>query len=80
MSDKVDKPEHYTYGKYECIDVIKEITKGLAGSQAFCLGNCLKYLWRWQHKNGVEDLKKARRYLDIVIEEFEEEAEHGKVR
>ena len=73
--DRVNKPEHYAYGKYECIDVIKEVTKGLAGSQAFCLGNCLKYLWRWQHKNGVEDLKKAKWYLERVIKEFEDNKE-----
>lgn len=75
MADQVNKPEHYTYGKYECIDVIKEVTKGLVGSQAFCLGNCLKYLWRWQHKNGVEDLKKAKWYLERVIKEFEDNRE-----
>lgn len=72
MSDVVNNPKHYTYGKYECIDVIKELTQSLAGAQAFCMGNCLKYLWRWQYKNGVEDLKKARWYLNRVIEEFEE--------
>lgn len=72
MTDVVNKPEHYTYGKYECIDVIKEVTKNISGVQAFCLGNCLKYIWRWQHKNGIEDLKKARWYLDKVIKDFEE--------
>lgn len=75
MGDVVNNPNHYTYGKYECIDVIKELTKGLAGSQAFCLGNCLKYLWRWQYKNGVEDLKKAKWYLERVIKEFEDNKE-----
>lgn len=75
MGDVVNNPNHYTYGKYECIDVIKEITKGLAGSQAFCMGNCIKYLWRWQYKNGVEDLKKAKWYLERVIKEFEDNKE-----
>ena len=65
--DNVNKPEHYTYSKYECIDVIKEITKDLNGEEAFCIGNAIKYLWRWKHKNGIEDVKKARWYLDRLI-------------
>lgn len=65
--DNVNKPEHYTYSKYECIDVIKEITKDLTGEEAFCIGNAIKYLWRWKHKNGIEDVKKARWYLDRLI-------------
>ena len=65
--DNVNKPQHYTYGEYECIDVIKEITKDLTGEEAFCIGNAIKYLWRWKHKNGIEDVKKARWYLDRLI-------------
>lgn len=72
MTNNVEKPEHYTYGKYECIDVIKEITKDLTGEEAFCIGNAIKYLWRWKHKNGVEDIKKAKWYLDKLIKELEE--------
>lgn len=63
----VIKPSHYTYGKYECIDIIEDLTKNLAGRQAFCLGNTIKYLWRYQHKNGIEDLKKAKWYLERLI-------------
>lgn len=71
--DNVNKPNHYTYGKYECIDVIKDITEGNAanGIEAFCLGNVLKYLWRYKHKNGTEDLKKAMWYLEKLIKESE---------
>lgn len=73
MSDNVSKPSHYTYGKLECIDVIKEITNGndTIGIEAFCLGNVIKYLWRYKHKNGLEDLKKAKWYLDRLIKENE---------
>lgn len=73
MSDNVNKPNHYTYGKLECIDVIKEITDGndAIGIEAFCLGNVIKYLWRYKHKNGTEDLKKARWYLERLIKESE---------
>ena len=34
----------------------------------FCEGNAIKYLCRWKNKNGVEDLKKARHYIDLLIE------------
>lgn len=76
MTDNINRPEHYTYGKYECIDVVHELTKDLAGIQAFALGNTLKYLWRFTHKNGVEDLEKARWYLDRLIKEFKEPKEN----
>ena len=68
MQDNVNKPEHYTYGKYECIDVIKEVTFNLTGEEAFCIGNALKYIWRWRHKNGTEDIKKAVWYLNRIIQ------------
>jgi hypothetical protein len=68
MQDNVNKPEHYTYGKYECIDVIKEVTSDLTGEEAFCIGNALKYIWRWRHKNGTEDIKKAIWYLNRIIQ------------
>lgn len=73
MGDNVDKPDHYTYGKLECIDAIREVTNGNAatGIEAFCLGNVLKYLWRYKHKNGIEDLKKAKWYLERLIKENE---------
>lgn len=34
----------------------------------FCEGNAIKYLTRWRAKNGVEDLKKARHFIDLLIE------------
>jgi hypothetical protein len=65
--DRVNHPAHYTQGKYEVIDVIEDGTKNLKGIQAVCVGNVLKYVLRFQYKNGVEDLKKARFYLDKLI-------------
>ena len=79
MTDNINRPEHYTYGKFECVDVIHELTQELAGIQAFCLGNTIKYLWRFQHKNGVEDLEKARWYLDRLIKEFKEPKEDYRI-
>jgi hypothetical protein len=69
VKDNVNHPSHYTQGAIECIDAIKEATKGLLGIEAVCTANIIKYVWRWKFKNGVEDLRKARWYLDRLIEE-----------
>lgn len=71
VSDMVERPPHYTQGKVECIDAIESATEGLTGIHAFCVGNVIKYIWRYQHKNGVEDLRKARWYLDRIIASME---------
>lgn len=67
MTDNVNHPSHYTGGKVECIDALEAATQNLAGIEAVCTANAIKYLWRWKQKNGVEDLKKARWYLDKLI-------------
>ncbi len=59
--DNVENPVHYTQGKIQPIDFIESQNLG------FHEANCVKYLTRWKHKNGVEDLKKARWYLDRLI-------------
>ena len=69
VKDNVNHPSHYTQGAIECIDAIKEATKGLLGIEAVCTANIIKYVWRWKFKNGVEDLRKARWYLDRLIDE-----------
>ena len=63
----VSHPLHYTYGGIECIDAIDAVTKGLEGADAFCTGQVIKYMWRWKHKNGLEDLQKAQWYLNRLI-------------
>ena len=70
MIDNVNHPSHYV-GKIECIDAIEDVTSELKGLQAVCTANVLKYIWRWNKKNGVEDLKKARWYLDKLINSLE---------
>jgi len=64
--DPVNSPDHYTFGGIETIDYLqaKLSAEEFAG---FCRGNVLKYLSRSAHKNGVEDLKKARWYLNQLI-------------
>ena len=64
--DNVNSPNHYQ-GKVECIDCIESATAGLNGIEAFCTGNAIKYLYRWKRKNGIEDLKKAKWYIDKII-------------
>jgi hypothetical protein len=65
--DAVNHPSHYTAGKVECIDAI-EAALGVDGLRAFCRGNAIKYLWRAGAKGDlVEDLRKARWYLDREI-------------
>jgi len=71
--DAVEHPAHYNAGKVECIDALEAATTGLMGIEAICTGNAIKYLWRWKLKGGVEDLKKARWYIERLINQLEEE-------
>ena len=71
--DVVAKPEHYNTNLpegVEVIDIIAAQTASLSGMQAVAQANLIKYTLRWQKKNGVEDLKKARYYLDRLIGEL----------
>ena len=72
MSDNVNHPNHYNQGGIECIDAIKAATVGKTGIEAFCVGNAIKYLWRYEEKNGVEDVKKAKWYIERLIKDLEE--------
>ena len=69
--DVVNKPAHYNQGSVECIDALKSAL-GNEGFKSYCRGACLKYLWRTEHKNGVEDLKKCEWYLKRLIQICEE--------
>lgn len=65
--DPVNSPSHYTKGGIEPLEYIQA---KLTAEQydGYLIGNILKYVSRWQHKNGVEDLKKAAFHLDRLIE------------
>ena len=67
VNDAVNRPSHYTTGEIEVIDYIvdKLTPEQLEG---YCIGNSIKYISRYRHKNGVEDLKKAVWYLNYWIE------------
>tara|TARA_Y100000004_G_C8809394_1_gene366973 strand:- start:107 stop:418 length:312 start_codon:yes stop_codon:yes gene_type:complete len=67
-TNPVTKPEHYNKGGIEAIDYIKQQLG--AGFGDYCSGNVMKYLHRYKYKNGIEDLRKARQYLDWLIEDM----------
>lgn len=70
QSDNVNHPSHYNESGVECIEAIRA-TLG-DGFQDYCKGNVMKYLWRYKYKNGLEDLQKARVYLNWMIESIEQ--------
>lgn len=71
--DMVNSPKHYQSSTgLEVIDVIEAFTDGLNGVEATDTGNVIKYICRWNHKNGLEDLKKAQWYLNHLINHIEE--------
>lgn len=72
MPDPIN-PAHYISpdGTMETIDVIEAFTSDLQGIEAVCTANALKYICRWHHKNGVEDLKKAEWYIQKLIYHLE---------
>lgn len=70
----ISHPPHYqSVDGLEVIDVIKAFTEDLRGIEAVDTGNALKYICRWKHKNGVQDLQKAMWYLQHLINHIEKE-------
>ena len=67
--EKVDHPAHYNQGRFEVIDVIEDWNLN------FCEGNVVKYVARHRHKGEpLEDLRKARWYIDRLIQAASDEA------
>ena len=75
MTDAIN-PTHYTRGAVECIDAIEAATVDKRGIEAACTANIIKYLWRYEAKNGIEDVKKARWYLERLLAHLDK-AEFG---
>ena len=72
IEDMVNHPCHYiSETGLEAIDVIEAFTFDLKGIEATDTGNVLKYMCRWKSKNGLEDLKKAKWYLNHLINHVE---------
>ena len=72
--DVVNKPPHYQ-GEVEAIDSIKA-AMSYEAFKGYCQGNALKYIIRYDRKNGVEDLRKAEWYINRLIKHLE----NGKIR
>jgi Ribonuclease G/E len=71
MSDVVNKPPHYNKGDIECINAI-EASMTKEEFSGYLKGNVLKYIWRYNNKGKPkEDLKKAKWYLERLIENYE---------
>jgi len=67
MHDPVNSPIHYADGNgIECIEAI-EASMSIEEFKGFLKGNVQKYVWRYAQKNGAEDLKKAKWYLERLI-------------
>ena len=69
--DAVNHPSHYNYGDIETIDFIEQVTKHYNPNVAYHIGNAIKYLARSPHKNGKEDVDKARWYIERAFENWD---------
>lgn len=65
--ESVDIRQQKHYNQYK----IQPITFIVENKLSFCAGNAVKYILRHKEKNGIEDLKKAKVYIDYMIEEIE---------
>lgn len=75
MNDPVNHPDHYTKGGIECIDAI-HASMTEEEYEGYLKGQVIKYVWRYRNKwNPAEDLKKARFYLDRLIQQIGEKDE-----
>lgn len=70
MTDPVNHPEHYTSGNIECLDAIKSALGD--NYKYYVQGNLIKYIWRFNHKNGLQDLQKAQFYLNDLIHTYDD--------
>ena len=63
------KPDHYGGSEIDVIDFCQ------ANNLDFMQGNVIKYVFRYKNKNGLEDLEKAKEYIDRMIENLLDEEE-----
>lgn len=79
VNELLIKPSYYMKGGIECKDLIAIMLEDVSGINAFNLGNAIKYLWRWQGKNGAEDIAKCITYLEElrngILDKATEESE-----
>lgn len=70
-NDTVNHPSHYNYGEIEVINFIEQVTQHYNANVAYHIGNAIKYLARSPHKNGKEDIDKARWYIERAFENWD---------
>ena len=70
--DNVNHPAHYEVNGVESFDIYQKVF-GVDSAKEACIFNAFKYIWRHKRKNGVEDVEKARWYLDKYIELSDEQ-------
>lgn len=58
---------------YKCL-AIQPVTYNVANDIGYCEGTAIKYLSRWKKKGGVQDLEKAKHFIDLLIDSLPEEA------
>lgn len=70
-NDTVNHPSHYNYGEIEVIDFIEQVAQHYNPKVAYHIGNAIKYLARSPHKNGKEDVAKAKWYIERAFENWD---------
>lgn len=70
-TDPVNHPDHYNYGEIEIIDFIDQVSEHYTPVVAVHIANAIKYLSRAPHKNGKEDIEKARWYIERAYQKWE---------
>ena len=79
--DQVNNPPHYTTGRIECIDAMNAMSEGANVSSfvSYCWLASFKYIWRWHYKGKpIEDLEKAKWYIQRMIDKLKEELNETK--
>lgn len=70
-TDTVNHPSHYNFGDIEVVDFIEQVTKHYNSDVAYHIGNAIKYISRAPHKNGKEDIAKAKWYIERAFDKWE---------
>ena len=70
--DPVNKPIHNNQAGIECIEAIEAMTENMSSKVAPHAANVLKYVWRHEYKNGLEDIDKAIWYLNRLRKRYTE--------
>ena len=69
--DMVNSPSHYNFGDIEVVDFIDQVTKHYNSDVAYHIGNAIKYISRAPHKNGKEDVAKAKWSIERTFENWD---------